>query len=587
MKQDNIHLHAESGVDGSESLTPKAPYVNALFKLSKRVPDVRALFDRFGHVRTVCTDAGAPLFDEPLSGTFEQQSSKFLAVPEITSALGLRYVSLSNPQAQALSNLGQRVEYKQEIDIAGTKYRVRGGFVHVYMDAAGKVFTCNSTLRYGRRNTDLTNIVSEQDAIANAKAHLRFESYLSERCELVFSQHNGRLDPTYEIVLSQEAPRKVVLVLVRAVSGEVVYTTNLLRVSQVPEVVLEEVRRKTKKRRPRKSSPVAARTFLRIPDPNKPLPPQIYDQVLDSLNDPKVLANNWFTMYVGDKSHPVKAKADGTFNYKPNDPEFSAVVVYWALTLQFQLYQLWGMTMPTKPIPVFVEDHSVTDNAYFDPENYEIHIGIGSGLKSGGLNRYIAYDLGVEWHENGHHVVFLQTPGNDLPGQEGSAIHESTGDTLGDLLMDFWCRLKFGKLLGSTITQADVDADPRIVGFYALPPDGIRIQKNTKKTPDDKTGEPHDDGLISGGAQADLLVGLVMKLGVEEGLTAFGKMTLGALSVVPAHKVTFRDLLNAYLTADQQLNSGANKDLVTKSFGDHGIKLTGSRRRKTPVIIVI
>src|SRR5262249_50766638 len=157
---------------------------------------------------------------------------------------------------------------------------------------------------------------------------------------------------------------------------------------------------------------------------------------------------------------------------------------------------------------------------------------VGTGLPNG-LTRYIAFDLGVTWHENGHHVVYLQTPGKDLPGSEGGGIHESIGDVLGDLLMDFWFRLKFADKLGVKLTVADVEADRRVIGKYAMPPDGIRIQKNKNRTPQDKTGEPHDDGLISGGAKADLLVAMVGNAAdVESGLANFGKLTLAALALV-------------------------------------------------------
>jgi Zn-dependent metalloprotease len=235
-----------------------------------------------------------------------------------------------------------------------------------------------------------------------------------------------------------------------------------------------------------------------------------------------------------------------------------------------------------------VEDRSVSDNAYFDPEAYEIHIGIGSGLNRGGLNRYIAFDLGVSWHENGHHIVFLQTPGHDLPGSEGGAMHESIGDVLGDLLMDWWFQLTYGKQLGVTMDAAAVEADSRIIGKFALPPKGIRIAKNTKRTPQDKTGEVHDDGEISGGAKADLCVALVKSNGVAAGLELFGRMTLAALALMPANRCTFRDLLNAYVTADQRLNNGANRAAIVKAFDDHGITLgKGQGSRNQPIIIVI
>jgi hypothetical protein len=209
-------------------------------------------------------------------------------------------------------------------------------------------------------------------------------------------------------------------------------------------------------------------------------------------------------------------------------------------------------------------------------------------LRGGGLNRYICYDYGVEWHENGHNVVFVQTPGNDLPGSEGGGIHEAIGDMC-DLSLDWLFRLRHATQLGTKLEVVDVENDRRVIGVYAAPPDGIRIQKNNKKAPDDKTGEPHDDGLIVGGAMADLMVAMIKRDGVQKGLDSFMTLMLAALAIVPAHKVTFRDLLNAFLTADNKLNADATKDMISKSFADHGIKLANVRRRKgssVPVIVI-
>ena len=585
-------------------LDPKRPYLAAVNRLSKRVPDVRAVFYHDGHVRTITTESESVLFDEPMLGTPEQQARKFLDVAEIHSALDLRHVDLRKGTVEE-TPLGFHVTYIQEVTTPeGVKFPVRGGAVDVHMDEDGKVFNVNSTLRHGRRNVDLAGIHTVEEAIARGKAHLGFATYASERAELVFSSHKGNIDPVYEVVLSSDEPtagepgREVARLLIKAHTLEVVDVYDMIHharrqsFTNAPGGGIFVDKAKGRKRKPTPSvagSPVMSKVFLRIPDPNKPIPPQIHDAIIDSLPDPSVLRNDKLIMYAGNSKTPVQAKADGTFNYDHKDKEFSAVIVYFALNAQLELYQSWGLKKQKGPITVRVEDRTTTDNAYFDGEGYRISIGVGTGLSNGGLNRYISFDLGVSWHENGHHVVFLQTPGQDLPGSEGEGIHESIGDTLGDLLMDWWFRSKYGSLLGGAITVADIVADPRIIGVYAAPPNGIRIQKNTKKTPKDKTGEAHDDGLISGGAKADLMVEMVKLYGVEPGLETFGRLTLAALSIVPQHRVNFRDLLNAYLTADQTLNKGANKQIITASFAAHGITLNGSRGRgkNVPVIIVV
>jgi hypothetical protein len=157
-------------------------------------------------------------------------------------------------------------------------------------------------------------------------------------------------------------------------------------------------------------------------------------------------------------------------------------------------------------------------------------------------------------------------------------MHESTGDTFA-LVFEYLDYVKFAKQLGRILSVADVKKDPRVIGPYTID-GGIRQQRNNKRTPQDKTGEVHDDGLISGAATCDLLEAMIVNEDdVEKGCESFGRLYLAALALVPAHKVMFRDMLRAFVTADQTLNKGANRALIEKAFGDHGIKLGSSERK--------
>lgn len=579
------------------SLYPKQPYLAAIQQLSSRVANVEALFDENGRLRTLSTIDPQGLLAEKLSGQPGDIAMRFVANEQIANALGLRNVELIYSGSVEIPNLGQRVELRQVLSVNNQAYPVRAGYVHVFMDSKGKIFQVNSTVRRGRRPLSLDKIISKGEAIARAKQSLGVSDVLTQNAELVLSSHNDRIDPVYEVILTTHSPRKVVLCLVRAVTGQVVHKSNKLRNRNPKREIPGDVKIKIDPQTGESgngasgksgfSAPVQAKTFLEIPDPQVAVIKQIHDALLDMLPDSSVLSNDNCVIYLGNRKRLVKAKSDGTFNYKPGELEFSAVISFFAFNAQMELYKSWGMVPPEKPIPIYVNDPTVSDNAYFDPQAYEIHLGIGTGLPAG-LAKNIAYDLGVTWHENGHHVVFLQTPGNDLPGAEGGAIHESIGDVLGDLLMDFWFRLTYGTQLGKTLTVADVEADPRIIGKYAAAPHGIRnLKKKKYRTPQDKTGEPHDDGLISGGAKADLLVAMVRAAtSLKQGLQDFGQLTLSALALVPAHKVSFQDLLKAYLTADQQLFNSANASLIRKAFADHGIvQKTGSRRGSPRIVI--
>ena len=588
------HLVPELHEDDSPAdLLPKRPYLAAVRYIADRMGGVEAMFDQWGRVRTLTAVSNDGLFEQTLRAGDKPENfaGKFLASDDIVKALGLRNCELEKGESVDLQGLGTRVEFRQTVKVDGKVYPVRGGYVHVFVDNTGHIYQVNSTVRFGRKPQSLGSLISSAEAISAAKANLGFSSVASQRAEFVFATNNEKIFPAFEVTLSTDEPRRVARVVVKATTGQVLAVHNKLHAHKFGRIRLDSGKSSgasgnggaADTNGGGKSAP--ARVFLHIPDPKTPIDKQVHDAVLSSLPDPTVLKNENCIIYLGNKKKEVRAKADGTFNYTPKDPEFAAVITFHAFQEQMALMRAWGLVPPDRPMPIFVHDPAVRDNAYFDPENYEIHLGIGSGAPMG-LAKNIAYDLGVTWHENGHFLVFLQTPGKDLPGSEGGGIHESMGDVLGDLLMDFWFRLKYAKQIGKPLTAKEVDADTRIIGKYALPPDGIRIQKNTKRTPRDKTGQPHDDGLISGGAQADLLVAMATKpeADLAKAFEDFGRLTLAALALVPSSQVTFQDLLRAHLTADKKLFNEANKALIVKAFGDHGITLKSAENGSSLVL---
>jgi Zn-dependent metalloprotease len=544
----NQTLFRRNDSDNTVARLPKRPYVAAIGQLLQNDATIEVDYDHFGDVRHLTTSSPQGLLTAKYNGNPLAHARKLLKDSVIARAFGLSTVEIASGGVDDVPNLGHRVWFQQVLTIRGVKkpVTVRGGFLHVFIDKSGRVFMINSTLRRGRKPSSLKGIVSEAAAIAAAtKAH---GVATCEKAEvtLTLSAHKGRIDPVYEVVLHSCEPRKIVQYLVKATTGTVVYQESKLHYAGTP-----------------------ARTLLQEPDPKVAIANQVRDYSIEGLPDPLVLENRRFSMKVrkNGKWVTARAKEDGTFNYNPGDPEFSAVVCFVAMNEQAELCEALGMTTNYKQIPVFCDDPDVSDNAYFDPENWEIHMGVGSGR--GGLTKYIAFSIMVELHEMGHEIVAIVTPGKDLPGAEGGATHEATGDFFA-LLTNYVLQTKYGKL-----TKQAVSADPRYIGPYSLPPTGIRTQKNTKRTPRDKTGEVHDDGLIIGGALADMLCSMATNDAVQllDGLNTAGKLYLTALSLVPAHKVLFKDVLRALVTADQTLNGGANKALITKSFADHGISL--------------
>ncbi|HND67023.1 MAG TPA: M36 family metallopeptidase [Candidatus Obscuribacter sp.] len=586
------------------SRKPSGLLGQAIDQLVNRNPELELEFDRTGHVRHLVATKQTLFSGATFTGDARAHAAAFLATAPVFKALDLEGIELDEGESEALP-YGHRVDYKQFITLkCGRKLRVRNGSIGVHMNSKGDVFSVNSTLKVFPARKVLGKVISEEAAKEAAKKHMesliakigkdakQFARELtgglqtcSAKAELVLSEHEGRFDPVYEVELSICEPRQLMQMLVKARTGEVVYHESKLHFSIANQRTQVGLNR------------IAAKTLLRIPDPKVSVAKQVVDHYVEDLPDATTLKNHRMVMLVrkNRKWVEVKAKADGTYNFdsvKEKD-EFAAVVTFIALNTQLVWMEKLGMKTKYEPLKVYMNDPSVRDNAYLDPENWEVHIGIGSGIGAG-LVQDIFLDLGVSWHENGHGIVTIQAPGKDLPGNEGGAIHEATGDVLGQILVSYLFRLKFGGLINYPVSRSDIKVDPRIIGAYALPPDGIRKQRNGK-TVRDKTGEVHDDGEIVGGALADLLEAMATGADVtddgaklEAALENYARIYLMALALVPASRVTFRDLRRALITADQQLLNGANRSAIESNFDKRGITsgqgntagATGGRRRR-------
>jgi hypothetical protein len=540
-----------------------------------------------GDVRFL-TATGGGLLNLPFTGDAVSYAKLYLAQKDTITALGLRTAQLIDGEVRKFG-FGTRVEFKQELTLPdhSTPLPVRGGFVHVFVDKSGEIRQVTSTVRRGRKPAKLGKIISTDQAVAFAKKAHGADVCEMKSCELVLSSHeaaqrggnskrslapseNLRLDPTYEVIIQSCKPASVRQYLVNARTGKVVYSVERLLFSQ-------------KSKDQASAAEPDCRYFPLEPDSKAALSKQLIAYTIADLPDPTRLENKRFTMMVKTSGEweVVKAKADGTFNYDIDTPEFEAVIVFVTLNESVAKQEEWGMTPYDKPLPVYVHDEDVPDNAYADPINFDSHIGVGSGAPNG-LRKFIGYDKMVPRHEVcGHIMVTIMTPGRDLPGSQGAGMHEDTGDTFA-VIFDYTDHVKFAARLKKPFGVADVQKDDRVVGPYSLD-GGIRVQRNTKKTPQDETGEPHDDGLISGGADCDALEALIVKANdIDKGCETFGRIKIAAMALVPAHKVLFKDMLRAMISADETLNKGANRKELMTAFAAHGIKLTGGNKKKVP-----
>lgn len=547
------------------SRLPKRSSLKAVRELSKLFPSLEVDYNQLGEI---CSLSGTSGLSKPeLSENPTSLAERFLTKPLIKSAFTLSETALLHNKTRQFP-FGHRVDFKQVGTIAGIEEAIpiHGGAISVLINKDGQVFSVNSTLQHGHKLRQAGRIISHTEAQTKAAEQFRLPVSVA-RSKLVLSNQQGKMQLAYEVSLESETPRDIVSYLVLAKTGQVVEAEcHLLKccVSQ-------------------QSAGLAAKVLLCTPNPSKRISLQVSRAIISSLPNPRILKNEYFAMFIGRERQAVFAKQDGSYCYNIKDPEFAAVSVFMALNRQLKLYINLGMNPPERVIPIYVNDPSVKDNAYFDPVLSEMHIGVGSGLKHKGLRKRIAFDLGVSNHEFGHSAVYLQTPGNDLPGKEGSALHEAMGDVLGTLVMDYLCRIWYAKDIGGAFSAADVVRDGRIIGRYAASPNGIRVQRNTKRMPDDMVGEPHTDGLIVGGALADLLESIATLPGtkLEDQIKLFAKINLMALALVPIHQVTFRDMLRALILADYHETGSELRELIENSFAAHGIALGAMISRRT------
>jgi Zn-dependent metalloprotease len=555
--------------------------------------------DQWGYARIQPHDGPLGMLPSvAFAGDALKHAQQLLKDADLRELLGLTDITLRDGGVTVLPKLGYRVNFKQVVKTKGKRRSVnaRGGSVQVFMRANGVIFQINSTLRFGKKPDKLGQLLSRYQIVKSALnthaeqvANLLVDdttdpivknaiiksiksSCVRTQTSLVLSSHNDEFNPMYEVTIDSCKPDpRSWKYLVDATTGKVVFGRNL-------------------QHRGRSNATLAAgdakvRTFLNIPDPTKPLDPQVHDHLVKSLPDKTKLATERFIVKVkkNRKWVVLTAKEDGTFNYPLDTVEFAGVCVAVALIEQDEYYESLGAPKGKDTFTVFAHDENVSDNAYEDWSNKEIHIGKGSGSNRGGLTVWISYDRGVSHHENGHRWVGILTVDSDLGGQQGAGAHEGwAGDVLGTLVMEVKSRIDYATQLGRKLTVGELKKDRFVIGSFALPPDGIRILNNTKLYPGDLTGEPHADGEIIGGIGGDLLKAIlcdgkadsdeVTLADLDEAATLF----IHSLILAPAHKVQFADLGTNVLTADAQLYTGKHRQKAVAAFKRHGVKIGNS-----------
>ncbi|HSP61538.1 MAG TPA: M36 family metallopeptidase [Pyrinomonadaceae bacterium] len=240
------------------------------------------------------------------------------------------------------------------------------------------------------------------------------------------------------------------------------------------------------------------------------------------------------------------------FRFKRTDRAFKEVMVYFHIDrLQRHLQEMGFSNVLNHPIPVNIDGQS-DDNSHYSPSDKDLTFG------TGGVDD--AEDAEIILHEYGHAIQDNQVPGFGQ-SSEGGAMGEGFGDFVA---ASFFSDVK-PKAMKPTVGNWDATA------YSGAEPPYLRRLDSNKQYPKDLRGEVHDDGEIWSACLWELRA-------------ALGRATTEKL-VIAHHFLLARDSgfeegANALITADKNLNQGANESVIRDVFVRRGILPNPKRRGK-------
>lgn len=245
------------------------------------------------------------------------------------------------------------------------------------------------------------------------------------------------------------------------------------------------------------------------------------------------------------------------FRFKRSDRAFKEVMVYFHIDrTQRYLQELGFKNVVNHPIPVNI-DGQTDDNSHYSPTEKDLTFG------TGGVDD--AEDAEIILHEYGHAIQDDQVPGFGAK-EEGGAMGEGFGDFLA---ASFFADVK-PKEMKLTLGNWDASA------YSGAEPPCLRRLDSNKKYPKDLDGEVHDDGEIWSACLWELR-GLLGRQSTERLVVAHHFLL--------SRDSGFQDGANALITADKNLNKGANEKVIRDVFIRRGIlpnPKRSNRRAGTP-----
>jgi hypothetical protein len=405
--------------------------------------------------------------------------------------------------------------------------------------------------------------------------------------ELVYAPSGKTLVPAWQLTVRSEEPRGTWVVLVDAVSGEVLYRHNLMRFdsgrvfdpnpAQTNGGTAPAGHCDSGANESLLSGEYTIKALQGIASGQDKLKGQWVDLTAPGIPPPE-----------GTPAYKLAGLANEpsrNYVYLCNDDRFEETMVYHHLDRTQRKLQALGFTGASGVVqrPVSAHAHYMPDcNAFFDPTNRALHFGDFNGdaffpVGCGGAPPLHDSAEDADWiiHEYGHAVLDDQIPGfsfGPFPAAEQAAsIGEGFGDFLAAAMNKDPC---WGEYANIGVNACNGGASPgnRTLQNSRVYPAGfeacIDVDLNGDSVPESE--EPHCGGEVWGGALWDLAEEIAGGTPDQEALD----ITL--MLVIDSHfyldqQATFDEAAAAICLADDILYDGDHAAEIASAFSGQGI----------------
>jgi Zn-dependent metalloprotease len=445
--------------------------------------------------------------------------------------------------------LGSHVLYQQQHEGKA----ISGAWVRVDIDRKGRVYNILSELvpepamKETRRAEALPELVAQRQLSAGEAKELALKAAGAAHAasarivdhELCYYKGDAAPVLSWKVTV-KITPRKALgrpaewRMYIDARSGAILQKRNLLRFINGRGRVFDP-------------NPVVVMNNTRLNNRSE-IPDKAYSEVV--LRD---LKNNGFLdgPFVTTSTTNKRVKRQNRdFRFARESRQFKEVMVYFHIDrMQRHIQSLGFDNVLNHPIPVNIAGER-DDNSHYSPSDKDLTFG------TGGVDD--AEDADIILHEYGHAIQDDQVPGFGAR-HEGGAMGEGFGDFLA---ASFFSDVK-PKDMKPTIGNWDAT-------FYSgdEPPCLRRLDSN-KKYPKDIDHEVHDDGEIWSACLWELRAALGRK--TTERLVLAHHFLLSRDAV-------FEDGAIGLITADKNLNQGANEKAIRDVFVRRGVLPNPSRK---------